>query len=188
MPPKKDPADWWRSITAAVRALVARAQATARSVVGVAVTAQWSGTVAVGADGEPLMNAIVWMDSRGARHIGRVTGGAIRLAGYDVRKLRLFVSRAGGIPGHSGKDPAAHIRWIRNERPGVYAATRVFLEPADYLNLGLTGRVCSSFDCIALHWVTDNRTASPIRSRRWPRSPPRPAPVSTPMPASAGSE
>lgn len=160
---EQDPDDWWRSITTAVRSLVARAGAAARPLVAVAVTAQWSGTVAVGADGRHLMNAVIWMDSRGARHIGEVTGGAIRLAGYGVRKLRLFVSRAGGLPGHSGKDPTAHIRWIRAERPAVYGAAKVFLEPADYLNLRLTGRACSSFDCIALHWVADIRDLRKVR-------------------------
>jgi xylulokinase len=99
----------------------------------------------------------MWKDSRGARHIRHVTGGPLRVAGYDVRKLRRFLSRAGGLPSHSGKDPTAHIHWIRHERPDVYAATAVFLEPADYLNLRLTGRACSSYDCIALHWVADIR-------------------------------
>lgn len=41
--------------------------------------------------------------------------------------------------------------------------TAVFLEPADYLNLRLTGRTCSSYDCIALHWVTDNRDLNAVR-------------------------
>jgi xylulokinase len=160
---EQDPDDWWRAITGAVQRLVARGCVPPAAVVAVAVTAQWSGTVPVGADGRHLMNAVIWMDSRGARYIGEVTGGAPRIAGYDVRKLRRFVSRAGGLPGHSGKDPTAHIHWIRHERPEVYAAARVFLEPADYLNLRLTGRVCSSYDCIALHWVADIRDVRAVR-------------------------
>jgi xylulokinase len=160
---EQDPDDWWRSITAAVRRLMSRGAVPVDAVVAVAVTAQWSGTVPIGPDGRHLMNAVIWMDSRGARYIGEVTGGPVRLAGYGAGKLRLFVSRAGGLPGHSGKDPTAHILWIRHERPEVYAATTVFLEPADYLNLRLTGRVCSSYDCIALHWVTDIRDVRAVR-------------------------
>lgn len=159
---EQDPDDWWASITGAVRRLMARGAVAADAVAAVSVTAQWSGTVPVGADGCHLMNALLWMDSRGARYIPAVTGGPVRLAGYDVRKLRRFISRAGGLPGHSGKDPTAHIQWIRHERPDVYAATKVFLEPADYLNLRLTGRACSSYDCIALHWVTDIRDLSAV--------------------------
>jgi xylulokinase len=154
---EQDPDDWWRSIGDAVRRLMARGAVAPDAVLAVSVTSQWSGTVAVGRDGRHLMNAMLWMDSRGARYIGAVTGGPVRVAGYDLRKLRRFVSRAGGLPGHSGKDPTAHIHWIRRERPDVYEAARLFLEPADYLNLRLTGRACSSYDCIALHWVADTR-------------------------------
>ena len=154
---EQDPDDWWGSISGAVRRLMSRGAVGADAVAAVSVTAQWSGTVPVGPDGRHLMNAVLWMDSRGARYIGAVTGGPVRVAGYDPRKLRRFISHAGGLPGHSGKDPTAHIHWIRQERPEVYAATWLFLEPADYLNLRMTGRACSSYDCIALHWVADTR-------------------------------
>ncbi len=40
----------------------------------------------------------------------------------------------------------------------MYARTATFLEPVDYLNLKMTGRRSASFDSIAAHWVTDNRT------------------------------
>jgi xylulokinase len=159
---EQDPADWWAAITGTVRRLMSRGTVHRDAVAAVAVTSHWSGTVAVDAHGRHLMNAIMWMDSRGARYMGGVTGGWPRVGGYGLRKLRLFVSRSGGLPGHSGKDPTAHIHWIRHERPEVYAATRVFLEPADYLNLRLTGRACSSYDCIALHWVTDNRDLAAV--------------------------
>ena len=33
----------------------------------------------------------------------------------------------------------------------------MFLEPKDYVNLRLTGRVAATYDSIALHWLTDNR-------------------------------
>lgn len=160
---EQDPDDWWRSITGAVQRVTTRGSVAPEAVAVVCVTSHWSGTVAVDARGHHLMNAILWMDSRGARYIHDITGGPVRIAGYGVLKLRRFISRAGGLPGHSGKDPTAHIQWIRRERPEVYAATSVFLEPADYLNLRLTGRVCSSFDCIALHWVTDNRDLAAVR-------------------------
>jgi xylulokinase len=64
----------------------------------------------------------------------------------------------GGAPGLSGKDPVSHILFIRDAHPDVYARTATFLEPCDYLNLKLTGRASASFDSIAAHWVTDNRT------------------------------
>ena len=37
----------------------------------------------------------------------------------------------GGAPGMSGKDPLAHILFIRDEQPDVYRDTVKFLEPVD---------------------------------------------------------
>ena len=70
--------------------------------------------------------------------------------------------RTGGIPSLSGKDPVGHIHFLREQRPDVYAATAVFLEPVDYLNLRLTGLARASHDSITLHWVTDNRDIDAI--------------------------
>lgn len=154
---EQDPEEWWSAITTAVTRLLERDLVPVGDIEAVAVTAQWSGTVAVDAQGKALMNAITWMDSRGSAYIREVTGGALKVQGYDVRRLRTWVQRSGGVPSHSGKDPTAHILWIKNERPDIYASTHTFLEPADYLNMRLTGRTVSSHDCIAAHWVTDNR-------------------------------
>jgi len=159
---EQDPDDWWLALTAATRRLLARDLVGVDDIEAVSVTAQWSGTVAVDASGRHLMNAVIWMDSRGARYIGKATGGPIRIQGYDPRKLRQWIHLAGGIPSHSGKDPTAHILWIKHERPEVYRHTATFLEPADYLNLRLCGRTVSSFDCITAHWVTDNRDLSRV--------------------------
>jgi xylulokinase len=159
---EQDPDDWWRAFTAAARRLLSQGPVPVDDIEAVSVTAQWSGTVAVDAAGHHLMNALIWMDSRGARYIGGVTGGPVKVQGYDPRKLRQFIHKTGGIPSHSGKDPTAHILWIKHERPDVYQATATLLEPADYLNLRLCGRAVSSFDCITAHWITDNRDLSRV--------------------------
>ena len=68
----------------------------------------------------------------------------------------------GGIPAHSGKDSIAHILYIKNELPDIYQQTHTFLEPKDYINLRLTGRIATSYDAIAIHWLTDNRDLSHV--------------------------
>jgi xylulokinase len=152
---EQDPDDWWSAICAAARRALADAGPV--ELVGVGCTAQWSGTVAVDAGGSALMRAVIWMDSRGNTAIREVTGGSVNVLGYDPRKLMRWVQVTGGAPGLSGKDPVSHILFIRQAFPDVYARTSAFLEPVDYLNLRLTGRVSASYDSIAAHWVTDNR-------------------------------
>lgn len=157
------PADWWAAICAASRRLLGAAPVDPAAIAGVACTAQWSGTVAVDAAGAPLMNALIWMDSRGAPYIRRAAGGPVRVQGYGPRKLLRWIRLTGGAPGRAGKDPIAHILWLRHERPGVYGRAAAFLEPKDYLNLVLTGRRAASYDSITLHWVTDNSDLRRVR-------------------------
>lgn len=154
---EQDPDEWWSAICTASGRALSSADVAPESLLGVGCTSQWSGTVAVGADGRPLMRAVIWMDSRGNRAIRRVVGGPLNVMGYDPRKLLRWVQVTGGAPGLSGKDPVAHILFIRDAHPDVYRDTATFLEPVDYLNLRLTGRTSASFDTVAAHWVTDNR-------------------------------
>jgi xylulokinase len=160
---EQDPEHWWALIATASSRLMARAAVPAADVVAVCCTAQWSGTVAVDDGGRPVRNAIIWMDSRGAPYARQVTGGPVRVAGYGADKLVRWIRKTGGIPSHSGKDPIAHILWLKHCEPGTYRAASLFLEPKDWLNLRLTGRAAASYDSIALPWVTDNREPGRIR-------------------------
>jgi xylulokinase len=157
---EQDPDQWWSTITAAARRLLARELVRREDVVAVSVTSQWMGTVPVDARGRHLHNAVIWMDGRGARHVQRITRGRINVAGYDPRRLRLWLRHTKGIPSNTGKDSLGHILFLKNERREIYEAAHKFLEPMDYLNLRLTGRFAASFDSITGHWLTDTTDLS----------------------------
>ena len=156
------PDEWWDALSRATERLLARNLVPRSSIAAIGVTAQWSGTVAIGADGKPLMNAIIWMDSRGAEYVRSITGGPITIAGYSPHRLFRWVRLTGGAPVHSGKDAFAHMVYVKRALPEVYARTRTFLSPKDYLTYRLTGRIAATFDSIADSWVTDNRDPNRI--------------------------
>ncbi len=154
---EQSPQAWWDAIVSSARRALADSGVAPERIVGVGCTSQWSGTVPVDDAGEPIGPAIIWMDSRGARAVRETVRGTLNVQGYSASKLARWVRRTGGIPSLSGKDPVGHIHFLRERRPDVYAATAVFLEPVDYLNLRLTGLARASHDSITVHWVTDNR-------------------------------
>jgi xylulokinase len=160
---EQDTEEWWSALLTATDRLFARELCPRDRVVVMGVTAQWSGTVAVAANGKPLMNAVIWMDSRGVRRVRELTGGAIALAGYSPLKLLQWVRLTGGAPARSGKDSLSHVLFLKSERPRIYEQTHRFLEPKDYLTYRLTGRLTASFDSITLHWVTDNRDSRAVK-------------------------
>ncbi len=160
---EQDPSEWWSTIVEAARKVLCKGLVPVDDIVAVAVTAQWSGTVAVDRKGGHLRNAIIWMDSRGSPHVRRVTGGPVTYEGYGIGKALRWVSITGGIPTRAGKDSIAHILWLKNEEPDTYARAHMFLEPKDFINMKLTGNFCGSNDSMLLHWVTDNRRIDDIR-------------------------
>jgi xylulokinase len=156
------PDDWWNAIKKATRRLLDKGIVPRDEIVAACLTTQWSGTVAVDRAGKPLMNAIIWMDSRGAPYVMEICDGLIKIEGYELRKLLMWLRLAGGVPAQSGKDSLGHILYIKHQMPGIYSKTYKFLEPKDYLNLRLTGCCATSYESMTPHWVTDNRSLSNV--------------------------
>ena len=159
---EQNPDEWWEAIKRGVHRILGQSNVQKDKILAICCTAQWSGTVPVDKEGKHLMNAIIWMDSRGAPFVKDLTGGWPELKGYGLWKAMNWIYYTGGIPTHSGKDSIAHILYIKHKLPDVYDRTYKFLEPKDYLNCRLTGEFASSYDAIALHWLTDNRDINKV--------------------------
>src|SRR3990172_6623808 len=154
---EQSPEVWWDAIEIAGKRLLAKSLVNNDDIVAIASTAQWSGTVAVDQAGNALGNAIIWMDSRGAPYIQKMVDGPLKVEGYGLAKILKWIQLTGGAPGISGKDPIAHILYLKHVHPEIYQRTYKFLEPVDYIGLRLTGQFAASFNSITLNWLTDNR-------------------------------
>jgi len=160
---QQDPHEWWSTIKTAYFALLQKTGINPAQIGFVGVTGQWSGTVAVDASGKPLMPAIIWMDSRGHAEIANLYKGPLKIQGYGLRKALDWMRICNGIAGKSGKDPLAHILYLKKEHPEIYRNTHKFLEPIDYLTYRFTGKMVASYHTITLHWLTDNRNIHHIK-------------------------
>ena len=154
------PGDWWAALCATTRALLVANPGMQERIAAICCSTQGEGTVPVDAQGHPLMNAVLWMDARGATLLRERLGARLNISGYHPLKLLRYLQLTGGAPSLTGKDPAGHMLYIRHERPEVYRETHKFLNVLDYLNFRLTGRFSATFDSILTSWVTDNRQPS----------------------------
>ncbi len=104
---EQDPQAWWRAVDHAVTAVLSAAAVDRNRIVAVTSTGQWSVTAPVDRDGQPLMNAVHWMDSRGAPYTQKLTDGL-----DQDRRLR-----AGAVaaldPDHGGRADARGGRFAR---------------------------------------------------------------------------
>lgn len=154
---EQSPEDWWRAFLAAAGRLLGRGLAPRAAVRAVCCSTQGEGTLPVDADGKPLMNAILWMDMRGAQPLKQQFRGSLNLTGLSLQSTLRWIRLTGGMPSLTGKDPAGHMLLIRDGFPKIYARTHKFLNVLDYMNLRLTGRLAATVDSILTSWVTDNR-------------------------------
>ena len=154
----EDPHEWWTAIVASAAALADRGSVAPERIVAVAGTGQWGSTIPVDAGGEPVGDCMLWLDQRGRDLAARQLGGRVAVDGYRPRVALEWIRRSGGAPSPEGNDPMGHRLWIRHEAPDVYARTAVFLEPVDYVNLRLCGRVAATQASMVLSWLTDNRS------------------------------
>ncbi len=157
------PDDWWTAFLGAADDALAQSEVKRNNILAICSSTQGEGTLPVDRDGNPLMNAITWLDMRGQQHLHDSMKGSLKIAGYNPLKLVRWLRLCGGAPALSGKDPAAHMLLVRDRFPGIYERTYKFLNVLDFFNLRLTGRFVATQDSILTSWVTDNRDPANIR-------------------------
>ena len=162
---EQNPNLWWAAINRAAGRLIAKEILPKNHILGICSSSMGEETVPVDRNGRALMNALNWMDQRGGPYIRKQLKGWINPfgTGYGLLNLLKWLRYTGGIPSPSGKDPAGHIAYIRDELPEIYLKTHKFLNSLDFINLRLTGEYVATYDSILPLWVTDNRDLKRIR-------------------------
>ena len=152
-----DPGEWWSTITGCAKKVIQESAVSPADIVAVAVTSMWSVTVAVDENGEPLMNAISWMDGRGGRYNRELVRGFPNIQGYKLSTLLGYINKVGFPPTLKGADSLGHMLFVKHERPEIYRRTYKFLEPTDYINLRLTGKFAATQNTVMPMIMVDNR-------------------------------
>lgn len=145
---EQDPEEMWRAIVVATRSTL-RSLPSIPPIAAVAVTSQYMSTIPVAADGRPTGPCILWMDTRGADH---------NLSLLTDETFMLWVERHGLIPLPSGNDNIAHAHVLETRHPDSYGRAAALVEPMDYVNARLTGRVRATQSTVFGQLVCDNRT------------------------------
>jgi xylulokinase len=160
---EQDADGWWDAVCAASKAAMALLPGGAARPHAVAVTAQWTSTVAIDADCRPVMNAVSWMDGRGASYAKEAVGPGPRVSGYNARKIARWIRQTGGAPSLQGHDPVGQILMIADRYPEAYERAAWFVEPGDFLTARMTGEVATAGETATMCWGTDTRNVDQIQ-------------------------
>jgi xylulokinase len=152
---EQDANEWWRLITDAARTGIASGVVDPKSIVAVSTTGQWASTVPVDENGVPVGPCILWMDTRGGRHVRKRIGG--KVSGYKAKAIATWIRHTGGAPSTAGADPIGHLLHLEIDEPDIARAARWYLEPVDYVGMRFTGEALATHASMTGAWLTDNR-------------------------------
>lgn len=120
--------DYWRFAKQGILSITA--EFGKKMIAGIAVTTQGETMIPVDAAGNPLYDAVVWLDGR---------------AGEQAQEIGQLVSQKEfyqktGVPECNELCPVSKMLWFLEEEPDLYARTKYFLLLEDYMIFKLTGK------------------------------------------------
>lgn len=133
---EQQPEVFWDAVCQACQRLWSMPGADRQALAGVALTSQRSTMINLGADGQPLRPAIVWLDQRrtdGLPPVGGLWGLAFRLSGMSGTVAYLQAE--------------AEANWVQAHQPEIWDRTHKYLFLSGYLTHRLTGRYVDSIGC-----------------------------------------
>lgn len=139
---EQEPEAWWRAVCTCVAALRARSDRAFAGLAGIGMSGQMHSAVLLGADDEPLRDAILWCDGRSAR------------------EARALHQDHPGLSGEVGVMPmpgftAPMLAWLRDNEPGTFQSMRRVLLAKDFVRLRLTGEAITDCSDAAGTWLLD---------------------------------
>jgi xylulokinase len=140
----------WRAAALSALAALVRSLGGSCRVHAVAVTGQCPSVAPIDGKNRPLRAGIIYRDNRATAEAAWMRD---HFGSQELHKLTGHVPAAFHV--------AAKIGWIRAHEPEVFAATRRFVQPTDYVALALTGNATTDWSMAAATALLD------LRERRW---------------------
>ncbi|MDR0405561.1 MAG: hypothetical protein LBH54_02070 [Clostridiales bacterium] len=120
---EQDANGWFEGVKRCIKALAAK------NVAAIGISTQGISFVPVDRDGNPLCNAVTWLDTRAHAETERLR---------EVFGEKVIYEKTGKPLNAAYTLPK--LLWLQAHRPDLYRRADQFLLPLDYLNLKLTGR------------------------------------------------
>ncbi|MDI6870975.1 MAG: FGGY-family carbohydrate kinase [Bacillota bacterium] len=135
---------YWQAFKKGVAEVMAASGVSPKQIKALGLSAQGETLIAVDREGQPLLNAIVWLDNRAQEEAELLAGHFGNEHAYHVTGQVEIVPTW----------PAAKILWLKRNAPDLFHRVAKFLLIEDYFIYRLTGKfVCEgSLICSTVYW------------------------------------
>jgi len=128
------PDDWWQSVVKSTQILLEKAPVNREEIVCLAVSGHSLGVTPVDKDGNLLVEYTpIWSDSRAGAQAERFF--------ETIDEEQWYLTTGNGFP--AANYGIFKIMWTKDELPEVYEKAVCFLGTKDYVNLRMTGVMCT---------------------------------------------
>lgn len=137
---EQSPRDWDVALVDSIRKALKAACVSGSDIGGVGVDGTSCTVVFLDETGEPLRDAVMWMDIRAVREAaeaGATGDPALRYVGGGNVSAEWFPCKTA---------------WVKRNEPEVYAKSRTVFEQTDWLALRLTGEKTANIDTATIRW------------------------------------
>jgi xylulokinase len=129
---EQHPDTWWDNVVAATGKIREQSGADLHDVRAIGISYQMHGLVMVDREHRPLAPSIIWCDSRAVA----IGDQAFNDIGKETCLTHLLNS--------PGNFTASKLKWVKDNRPDIYASIYRIMLPGDYIALKLTGEIVTT--------------------------------------------
>ncbi len=142
---EQSPAEWWEAVCKTTRHVLEHNGISAADISGISFCSQMQGLVLVDKDGEPVRNAMSYMDQRARAELKEGMAYGIQIAGANVFKLLKSLKYTGAVSA-SVKDPVWKYKWVQAHEPENFARTYKWLDVKEFFICKMTGKFVMTHD------------------------------------------
>jgi len=146
---EQEPRSWMRAAEEGVGELLRLGRIAEGAVKAIGIASQIDGVVPIDREGEPLHNAMIWMDRRAKSQCNRIKSMLSDEEFYEITGLSIDPSHV-----------APKILWIRDNHKNIFDRADCFLMPGNYLLYNLTGKKYTDHSNASCSMLYDIRRAT----------------------------
>jgi len=142
---EQKPSEWWSAICSTTHKLIESSGVDPKEISGISFCSQMQGLVMVDKDGEPVRDAMSYMDQRAREELKKGMTNGLKISGMNAFKLLKSLYYTGAVAA-SVKDPVWKYKWIEAHEPENFKRAYKWLDVKEYIICKMTGEFIMTRD------------------------------------------
>jgi len=142
---EQKPSEWWSAICSTTRRLLEQTGINPQDVAGISFCSQMQGLVLVDKKGEPVRDAMSYMDQRARDELKAGMSHGLKIEGMNAVKLLKSLYLTGAVAA-SVKDPVWKYKWVEKNEPDNFKSVYKWLDVKEYIICKMTGEFVMTRD------------------------------------------